>query len=342
MSILDIKFNKNIENIICSTTHGFLIYELDPELKKIVGQSFNKSIGKSYLLETTNIIILVGGGKDPYIPPCSIAVWDQNKKKNAKIINIGRPVRNAFITKNDYNGITENKIIVVCDKDILIFDSKSNKPIDIKSTYSNPNGLCSLVYSGDSADKMTIVTLGVTKGKISTWILQTNQYKEIAAHAENIVALKLSHDGTLVATASENGTNIHVYDIATGKLKYKLRRGTDIIGSTKIYDICFRYDNKYLACCSSNGTIHIFDLNSDKNTNANQKSVLYWGSDYLPKYFESEWSFQRHSIGSNCKMICEFDKKNVLHVLTYEGDYYKVDDKDYKTLKRNTLCANNI
>lgn len=82
----------------------------------------------------------------------------------------------------------------------------------------------------------------------------------IEAHKGEIAALALSFDGSLLATASEKGTIIRVFNVETGVKMYQFRRGTY---PTRIHSMCFSSDNQFLAVTCSTKTIHIFKLRKD-------------------------------------------------------------------------------
>lgn len=90
----------------------------------------------------------------------------------------------------------------------------------------------------------------------------------IEAHQGDIAALQISSDGTLLATASEKGTIIRVFNVETGVKLYQFRRGTY---PTTIYSMCFDENNDFLAVTCSSKTVHVFKLGakniltSDKN-----------------------------------------------------------------------------
>ena len=86
----------------------------------------------------------------------------------------------------------------------------------------------------------------------------------IEAHKGEIAAMATSFDGTLMATASDKGTIIRVFDIETGDKIYQFRRGTY---ATKIYSISFSEDSQYLAVTGSSKTVHIFKLGHSMSNN---------------------------------------------------------------------------
>lgn len=79
----------------------------------------------------------------------------------------------------------------------------------------------------------------------------------IEAHKNNIAALALSSDGTLLATASEKGTIVRVFSVESGIKLYQFRRGTY---QAKIFSMSFSSDNKFLVVSCSSKTVHIFML----------------------------------------------------------------------------------
>jgi WD40 repeat protein len=207
-----------------------------------------------------------------------------------------------------------------------------------KATFYNPTGICHVTEK-----PFTIATLGSKEGEVCVWNPENNKYTSIIAHDSSITVVKLSnHKKQMIATASLNSTNIHVYCADTGDKLSEYRRGVNIVSKTSIYDIAFSHNN-LLACCSSNGTIHIFDIKDtiDKNSKdiSNEISVLSFAKDYLPKYFSSQWAKYKNYIGTKCKMICQFDKDNSLHIAAYDGQYYRVSGKSYNLIRGNKLCV---
>jgi hypothetical protein len=79
----------------------------------------------------------------------------------------------------------------------------------------------------------------------------------IPAHNNAVAAIGINAYGTMVASASEHGTVVKIFNSADGQILYELRRGT--IG-TQISSITFRTDNKFVVVGSSNPTVHVFRL----------------------------------------------------------------------------------
>lgn len=326
MSIHHLSFNNLCTNLTCCTDQGYIVYSINPTLEKKLLQEFDGGVGIMRIHKKSNIIILVGGGKHPFKSKDTLILWDQMSKQNLIEIDMRESIKNAIIV--------QDKIISVLENKILLFDW-SGSLLDTKSTFPNHKGLCVINKNSD-----TIATLGIKKGEIAIWRYNNDIYKTINAHYSNIEAIAINDNGKLIATASETGTLIKVFNTETCKLEYELRRGSQ---SANVYDICFNKDSTLLACYSSNGTLHIFDLNSDINATKNTRSVLSGFKDYLPKWVDSQWGFRQLNTNNTTKAICIFDDQNDVHIATYDGQYYRVNgkDKEFKTINQGNLHINN-
>ena len=153
----------------------------------------------------------------------------------------------------------------------------------------------------------------------------------ISAHENNIAYITLSYDGKLLATASEKGTLIRVFNTENGNILQEIRRGKN---KADIKYICFEPNYKFIAATSNKGTIHIWSLANtlkilNKNTEEetkiieNKTSGLKWLPNFLGgEFFNSEWSFAQVRITDN-KSICCFGADNTVIVVSTEGKYYK-------------------
>jgi len=328
MTILNLSFNQQKSHLCCSTAEGFIIYKLAPNIEKKIYYEMDGGVGIMKMLNKTNLSVMVGGGDAPFSPKDTVVLWDDYKKASVIRIELKEPVRNVLIT-ND-------KIIAVLEKKICVFDINGNI-INTKPTYFNEKGICVI----NNNDELPIIaTLGENKGEIATWRLKSDTYKTIKAHYNNITALSINDEGTLVATASEMGTNVHIFSTESGQELYKFRRGTS---TAIIHDIAFNNGSSHIACCSSNGTVHFYELYKDADTSKNIKSKLASLTPYLPEYFSSQWSFSQVKIDTTSKTVCGFDENNTLHVAGYDGKYYKITAKDgekYDQVKESNLYPN--
>ena len=264
-------------------------------------------IGRIEMLNTTNILALVGGGKNPKFSINKIIIWD-DKKDRDNIIGELRFNTNILNIK-----IKMDRLIGVCQSKIYIFNLNTLETIDMFDTFDNINGIVGfspgelisvLAFPYDSKGKVRIVNFN-----------SLSQPPIIAAHESRIASLSVNRNGTLIATASDKGTLIRIFDVKDGKLLIELRRGSK---NAEINCIIFDEFNKYVACSSDTGSIHIFSIVNTMKNNfnenyyddemddepKNQKSFLS-GFNFFRKisdsYFNSEWSFSKLKIQEHKK-----------------------------------------
>jgi WD40 repeat protein len=69
--------------------------------------------------------------------------------------------------------------------------------------------------------------------------------------------LVLNLEGTLLATASDKGTLVRIFDTVTGAKVREFRRGTT---AANIYSIAFSRNSNYIIVGSDKGTVHVYAL----------------------------------------------------------------------------------
>ncbi len=327
MSINNLSFNSLTTTLVCCTDQGYIIYSLQPQLEKKMFVELNGGVGLAKNYNNTNMIVLVGGGTKPFKQKEVFILHDQKEGSSIIEIDMKESIKNILINKDN--------IVVVLENKITVFNWRGTV-IDTKVTYPNPNGLCVI-----NSALNTIVTLGTKKGEIAIWEYLNDNYKPIEAHLTNIESFAISNDGLSVATASEVGTIIRIYDTKSKILKKELRRGTT---SSTVYNLSFNNSCNTLACCSSHGTVHFFDISPDtESAKKNTKSILSNYGGYMSTYFDSEWGFKQVSIGNLKKSISSFDENNDLHIVTYDGSYYKIvyEKNEWNLLTQGNLHINN-
>lgn len=82
----------------------------------------------------------------------------------------------------------------------------------------------------------------------------------IQAHQSEITTISLSSDGTRLATSSEKGTIIRVFETETGGQLQELRRGTE---RATLCSLAFSLDCSLLAITSDKSTVHVFTIEAD-------------------------------------------------------------------------------
>merc|ERR1712137_477691 len=305
----------------------------DP-LKERFRRTFESGgIGIVEILFRCNILALVGGGESPKYPPNKVMVWDDYQNKCIAELECRSPVKGVKLRRD--------KIVVVLINQVFVYNFTDLALLDQIKTCTNPTGLCALAPNANTvlacpSEKIGYVTVKSYDG--------AKEQLEIYAHNGALSQICLSADGRLLATSSEKGTLIRVFDTASGQQRHEFRRGADRAG---IFSLAFSKDCKYVCCSSDKGTVHVFGLppdSSDSDDNRNQKSNLAFMKSVLPSYFGSEWSFaQVHLAKENCKMICCFGQEsNTLILLCSDGTHYKYQFDELKGGEAKVISEGNF
>ena len=75
------------------------------------------------------------------------------------------------------------------------------------------------------------------------------------AHQSILSAVEMSQNGTKVATSSEKGIQIRVFDTKTGEMLQEVRRENEF---ATIYSLVFSRNGRWLAVSSDSFNVHIF------------------------------------------------------------------------------------
>jgi WD40 repeat protein len=368
MNILSLrfKFGQTYSTILIGTVKGFMMFNIhNGGLERILwnemknDQTNGSGVGLYDNLDNSNIALLVGGGDSPVAAQNRFIVLDTQKKRNEndkslrRTINIRDKIVNAFVVK-EIDGEKESpQIIIVTRREIFLY-TINGELIASKKTYDNMRGLCCCVCSSVPIVPLTIAYPGVNIGEVVIWRPAQDNSVVIKAHDNEITNISLSFDGKQLVTTSSSATNVHVYSTSINSdvcdpLLHKFRRNTnftkkitdealskDLHKNSQILSVCISDNKEYIACCSSNGTIHIFDTKSEEDSK-NKTSILSWLAP-ISNYFNSKWAMHTISIGVNdTNIVCGFDKNNNLHIATYNGDYFFLAEKENFILKSYSM-----
>lgn len=290
------------------------------------------------MLYRTNILALVGSEDNPLYNKNKVVIWDDYQKKSLCELKFNQNILNIKLRKD--------KIVVVCNDKIYLFTLNSFQSFDIIDTGENVHGVIGINYDIDN----TIIAYPDKKrGKIKIKNYEKKTNVSIDAHEKLIGNITLTIKGDLMASATEMGTIIRIFDTDNGELVQEVRRGKE---KAQIKCICFDPNYKFIAASSNRGTVHIWSLSTamknlkKKNIDSeeekdnknefgekqeqeetknieNKRSIL----KVLPtimggEFFNSEWSFAQVRIKEQ-KSICTFGNDNDIIIVCSNGKYYK-------------------
>ncbi|XVF72582.1 hypothetical protein PTKIN_Ptkin12aG0132500 [Pterospermum kingtungense] len=321
-SLLHLSFNQDYSCFAAGTDHGFRVYSCDP-FREIFRRDFGSSrgIGVVEMLFRSNIFPLVGGGPNPQYPPNKVMIWDDQENKRRCIGEI------SFRSKVRSVRLRRDRIVVVLEQKILVYNFADLKELYRIETFANPKGLCAV---SQGAGSFVLVCPGLKKGQVRVEEhYASRRTKFIMAHDSRIACLALTHDGRFLATASTKGTLLRIYSTADGSLLQEVRRGAD---RAEIYSLAFSSDAQWLAVSSDKGTVHVFSLKinagspgTDRPRSASDPvtsphSSLSFIRGVLPKYFSSDWSVAQFRLVEGSPYIVAFGhQKNTVIILGFDG-----------------------
>lgn len=347
--LLYVNFNQDSGCFACGTDSGFRIYNCDP-FKETFRRDFSSGgIGIVEMLFRCNILALVGGGRNPRYPPDKVMIWDDHQNRCIGELSFRSEVKAVKLRRD--------RVVVVLLNKIYVYNFADLELIDHIETVNNPLGLCAVCPSSTSS---VLASPGLQKGHVRVELYDIRKTTLIPAHDSDLACLSLNASGTRLATASEKGTLIRVYDTSSGDQLQELRRGAD---KARIYSISFNAPSTLVACSSDKGTIHVFKVaGGDEGAGAagaggsaavkaaatrsareapkakgkgggagageekdNATSSLSFMKGILPKYFSSEWSFAQFRVGeAGLRSIVAFGAEpNTIIVVGADGSFYK-------------------
>jgi len=311
--MLYITFNQDYSCFGIGTEGGFIVMDTDPLSERFKRDFEDGGIGIIEMLYKCNIIALVGGGKNPKYPKNKVMIWDDIQAQCIAELEFSTDVCGVRLRRD--------KIFVILETKIYIYNFGNLKLVhECIKTYSNPKGICSI---SQGEEDIVMACLGEKSGEVKVFSWKNKEVSEpilFPAHENAITQLTLNRDGSKLATASERGTLIRIFDTSTGERLKEFRRGTQ---GAQIYSLCFNSDSTALCTSSDTGTVHIYHL-TDERKNTNKQSTLSFMKKIVP-ILGSTWSSRQISIQENCSICCfgtETEQPSII-VLGASGRYYK-------------------
>ena len=214
--LLSVGFNQDQGCFACGTNSGFRIFNCDP-FKQTYRRDFaNGGIGIVEMLFRCNILALVGGGRNPRYPPNKVMIWDDHQNRCIGELSFRSEVKAVRMSRE--------RVVVVLEYKIYVYNFADLNLLHTIETISNPRGLCALC-----ADSRLCVLgcPGLQKGHLRVELFDISRSTLIAAHESALSCLSLNLAGSRLATASERGTLVRMWDTRTGQRLAELRRGAE-------------------------------------------------------------------------------------------------------------------
>lgn len=260
--ILYCSFNQDFTCFVVGTENGFRVYSTDP-FRLTFRRDFeedDKGIGVIAMLFRTNILAFSGGGPRPRFQPHKVVLWDDRQARSIAELSFNSPVKSIKLRRD--------LVVVAVEKKVYVYGFRSLSLFDSIETISNPKGLCCLSIG---SDRVVLVTPGMQKGRALV-IFYPRSFGEshaptarekttiIAAHESVVSCMTTDTNGLMLATASEKGTILRIWDTSregAGEKLQEMRRGAD---RAEIHSMTFSNNGEFLVVSSDKGTVHIFSI----------------------------------------------------------------------------------
>ncbi|ODM92796.1 WD repeat domain phosphoinositide-interacting protein 4 [Orchesella cincta] len=291
---------------------GLRIYNVEPLVEKM--HLDNASVGSIVHCEMVyrcNLFAIVGGGQQPKYASNAVLIYDDIRKRPVLEFAFAQPVLSIKCRRD--------RLVAVLKTEVHIFSFPNHpKKLFSVSTRSNPHGLCEL----SPGIKNVVVFPGLQVGSVEILDLSKPEWSDpssgktpanIHAHQGELACFSINNSGSLIATASDKGTLIRVWDLLKLVLLNELRVG---FSSAILHSINFSVNSDLLCCSVDVGNIHIFDL---KTTHLNRPST--WG--FFGKYMESQWALANFTVTPECVCICAFESDSSVVALCKDGTIHR-------------------
>ncbi len=171
-----------------------------------------------------------------------------------------------------------------------------------------------LVFPGYTTGSVQLVDLSQTEANVSQSPIL------IDAHRTAIRRLAVNRKGTLIASASEKGTLIRIWDAKSRQKLLEVRRGSD---TAIVNSMSFSRRDDWLCCASDKGTVHVFAIS---DLTLNKQSLLAMVN--MPgAYAQSNWSCASFTVPQECACVCAFADMNsegqVVFAACFDGSYHR-------------------
>lgn len=271
-----LSFNQDKTCLAAASEKAFAIFNCDPFDSCYTCAQHTVSVAE--MLFSTSLVAIV----DPAVGTSCLRII--NTKKNSTICELAFPARITAIKMN------RKRIVVFLTAQVLIYDVSCMKllhkidmlnPCPAVGPQNEPEIACDLSSSdlsilafqqfdpspestpGDSNngtsnsnDKSN--NLGPQSGNAVIFdALNVAPICIVNCHKTGLQKLTLSENGVLLASASKKGTIVRIFNTQTGARLCEFRRGSL---PASICSLSFNSTNTVLACSSTTGTVHFFNV----------------------------------------------------------------------------------
>lgn len=312
---ISLRLNQEHNLLSYCSDSGCRIFNIEPlHVKLCLDITRFGTLSICEFLHRSNLLALVAGGSRPKFAENTVILWDNHLEKF--VLELTFPSKVLAVK------MRTDKLFVAERDQIHCFTMPNNvKKMFTVSTRNNPSGLFE-VSSYTNSERQLLCFPGHRIGSVQILDLTNCQPGAssspvyVNAHENEIAYLAMNQQSTLLATASQKGTLIRVFDTTSPYRIFQiveLRRGSDV---ATLYCLNFSHNSEFLCASSDKGTIHIFAL---KDVHLNKRSTFKKMS-FLGNYIESQWALATFTVAAECACVCAFEQGNSVY-----GKFFYLD-----------------
>nr|CAD7433001.1 unnamed protein product [Timema monikensis] len=264
-----VNFNQDCTSLAVGTKSGYRLFSLNSvdNLEQIY-QDDTEDICIVERLFSSSLVAVVSLASPRKLKVCHF-------KKGTEICNYS--YSNTILAVK----LNRARLVVCLEESLYIHNIRDMKVLHtIRDTPPNLTGLCTLSTNSDNC--FLAYPGSNTIGEVQIFdAINLHAKTMIPAHDSPLAALAFSLSGTKVATASEKGTVIRVFQVHDGSKLYEFRRG--VKRCVSIASLAFSMDSQFLCCSSNTETVHIFKLEEPKEAPRQAPEEVQGWMGYLTK-----------------------------------------------------------
>ena len=284
-----VNFNQDRSQICMTTRDRYCRISVDPFNIIYEKQTINGDDASIFeVLFKSNLAAVVLAGSSASTSQRLLRII--NLRKNQEIASMMYPTMILRVH------INRSVLVVVLETIIYVYDIKTiNLLHQIVDIPTNPQGISTLASCHVIGNPEGIGTNSYLAYPSSNTIGEVYIYDTVGlrfitaieAHRSPLSCISFNCTGKLLATASQKGTVIRVFNCSTGQKLYEFRRGT--MTNATINSMTFNLDSVFLSTTSDKSTIHIFKLQKEEKQEEVSKSLTSYiissASSLITNYF---------------------------------------------------------
>jgi len=260
-------------------------------------------IAKIEMLYRTNLLALTGHVTSTLYPPNKVYLYDDHLQRPIGELSFRQRVLTTKLRRDRIVVVLRDRVYVYNFSDLSLLDKvhTGDNPlglIGISTDYGGVGGYTATMNNtagggvGNNNNGMVLACPGTQRGQVRIDLYGLRRTTFVDAHDSALGALALSVDGCLLATASERGTVIRLFDtrgvtigggnassssssgagamVSSSTPLREFRRGVD---RATISCLTFSLDSNWLGCASDHGTVHIFQTHDPTATNGSVSNI---------------------------------------------------------------------